>query len=489
MATQKGGTLFSPLIVRLFAVAIFLFGAVLGAFHIPQYTNAYLGKIAPFIQIPASFFPFRLGLDIRGGTHLVYQADLVNVPAGDKSVSMEALRDVIERRVNLFGVAEPVVQIERAGEDRRLIVELAGISDVNQAIRMIGETPFLEFKSERPKDEADAIIAASMVGEQPDLSADSLCGALDFETLLFFMMQFGEDPCFVPTGLTGKHLASARVDFQGSGGVALNPSIALELTDEGSKLFAEITKENVGKRLAVYLDGAPISAPVVQEEITGGKAQITGNFTPEGAKALVGRFNAGALPVPITLISQQTVGPSLGKESLDRSIIAGLYGFLAVMIFMILWYRIPGVIAVLALLFYVSLVLLAFRMIPVTLTVAGIAGFILSIGMAVDANVLIFERLKEELRSGKTLREGLEEGFRRAWSSIRDSNITSLITCAILYWFGSSIIQGFALTLAIGILASMLSAVWVTRIFLRAIAGTRLDNKKFFFLSGLSRLR
>ena len=487
MATPKGGTLFSPLIVRLFAVAIFLFGAALGAFHVPQYTNAYLGKIAPFLQIPASFFPFRFGLDIRGGTHLVYQADLANIPAGEKSASMESLRDVIERRVNLFGVAEPVVQIERAGDDRRLIVELAGISDVNQAIRMIGETPFLEFKRERPKDEADAIVAASIAGEQPDLSADSLCGALDFQMLLLFMMQFGEDPCFASTGLTGKHLKAARVDFQGSGGVALNPSIALELTDEGAKIFSEITKENVGKRLAVYLDGAPISAPVVQEEITGGKAQITGNFTPDAAKALVGRFNAGALPVPITLISQQTVGPSLGKESLDRSLVAGLYGFLAVTLFMILWYRIPGVIAVLALLFYVSLVLLAFRMIPVTLTVAGIAGFILSIGMAVDANVLIFERLKEELKNGKTLREGLEEGFRRAWSSIRDSNITSLITCAILYWFGSSIVQGFALTLAIGILASMLSAVWVTRIFLRAISGIGFDSKRFFFLSGFSK--
>ena len=487
MATQKSGTLFSPFIVRLFAVAIFLFGAALGAFHIPQYTNVYLEKIAPFLQIPASFFPFRFGLDIRGGTHLVYQADLANIPTGEKSASMESLRDVIERRVNLFGVAEPVVQIERAGDQRRLIVELAGISDVSQAIRMIGETPFLEFKSERSAEEADAIIAASMKGEEVVLTADSFCGALDFQTLLLFMMQFGEDPCFVSTGLTGKHLASARVDFQGSGGIALNPSISLELTDEGAKIFSEITKENVGKRLAGYLDGAPISAPVVQEEITGGKAQITGNFTPEGAKALVGRFNAGALPVPITLISQQTVGPSLGKESLDRSLVAGLYGFLAVTIFMVLWYRIPGAIAVLALLFYVSLVLVVFRMIPVTLTVAGIAGFILSIGMAVDANVLIFERLKEELKNGKTLREGLEEGFRRAWSSIRDSNITSLITCAILYWFGSSIIQGFALTLAIGILASMLSAVWVTRLFLFSLAGTPVARVRTFFMSGFSK--
>ena len=212
-----------------------------------------------------------------------------------------------------------------------------------------------------------------------------------------------------------------------------------------------------------------------------------GNLTVERGKGLVGRFNAGALPVPITLISQQTIGPSLGQESLNRSLAAGLYGFLLVALFMIIWYRLPGVLSVFALLFYLSLVLLVFRLIPVTLTVAGIAGFILSVGMAVDANVLIFERLKEELKQGKPLREATNEGFRRAWASIRGSNMTSLIICAVLYWFGSSIMQGFALTLAVGALASMLSAIWGTRIFLFSITGTMLNRAHTLFMSGFSR--
>lgn len=487
MATRKTEEKIRPWLVRSFAIALFVLGIAIGALHLPNYTNKALGAITPFFQIPSGFFPFRFGLDIQGGTHLVYRADLSSIPAGGGGDAMDSLRDVIERRVNLFGVAEPVVQIERAGDERRLIVELAGISDVSEAIRMIGETPFLEFKKERPREDADAIILRALGDEAKGVDAENFCGTLNFEALLGFMFQFGVDPCFERSGLTGKHLKGAQVDFGSSSGVSLNPSIALELTDEGSVLFAEITKENVGKRLAVYLDGAPISAPVVQEEITGGKAQITGSFTPEGAKALVGRFNAGALPVPISLISQQTIGPSLGKESLDRSLAAGFYGFIAVALFMILWYRLPGVLAVCALLFYISLVLLVFRLVPVTLTVAGIAGFILSVGMAVDANVLIFERLKEELKRGSLFRDAAQEGFRRAWSSIRDSNITSLIICAILYWFGSSIIQGFALTLAIGILASMLSAIWITRMFLFSLAGTPVERMKALFLSGFTR--
>lgn len=477
----------SPWVVRSLAVFLFLLGALIGLFHIPGKINQFLSGTLPFVSIPESFLPFRLGLDIQGGTHLVYQADLSQISSGEKNASMDSLRDVIERRVNLFGVAEPVVQIERSGEERRLIVELAGISDVDEAIRLIGETPFLEFKRERSVEEADQILTEVLKNEEVKIDAVTLCGELDFNTLFLFISRFGVDPCFENTGLTGQHLETAQVELSGQGGVALNPSISLDLNDEGGELFAQITKENVGKRLAVYLDGFPISAPTVQEEITGGKAVITGNFTPESARALVGRFNAGALPVPITLISQQTIGPSLGRESLDRSLTAGIYGFVAVALFMLLWYRLPGLLAVFALLFYVSLVLLVFRLVPVTLTVAGIAGFILSMGMAVDANVLIFERLKEELKNGRTLKEAQKEGFRRAWTSIRDSNITSLITCTILYWFGSSIIQGFALTLAIGILASMFSAIWVSRLFLKAISGTNADSFPSLFLSGFSR--
>ena len=225
----------------------------------------------------------------------------------------------------------------------------------------------------------------------------------------------------------------------------------------------------------------------MREEITGGKATISGTFTPESGKELVGRLNAGALPVPITLIAQQSVGASLGQESLQRSLFAGLIGFIAVAIFMIIWYRVPGIMAVLALLFYLAISLAIFKLVPVTLTVAGIAGIILSVGMAVDANILIFERMKEELRRGRQFEEAVQEGFARAWTSIRDSNISSLITSVILYWFGSSMVRGFALTLGIGILISMFSAITVTRTLLIAVMTKKMEKRRFLFMSGLQK--
>lgn len=449
--------LIRPRTARIIA-AIFLFlGILIGAFDVPQ----YLGELTGY-KLPAfANFPFRFGLDIQGGTHLVYQADMKSIAFGEQASSMEAVKDVIERRVNLFGVAEPVVQVEKSGGDWRLIVELAGIKDVGAAIRLIGETPYLEFKEERPGEETEKILKKAKEG-----------GALS------------EDPYFIPTPLTGRHVKKAQIGFDQT---TYQPRVNLELNDEGAKIFSDLTKRNVGKRIAIYLDGAPISAPVVREEITDGKAQISGNFTPQAAKELVGRLNAGALPVPISLISQQSVGASLGEESLERSIQAGLYGFLAVAVFMIFWYRLPGLLAVSALLFYVAIILAVFKLIPVTLTVAGIAGFILSVGMAVDANVLIFERLKEELKNGRALEEAIREGFGRAWTSIRDSNVSSLITSAILYWLGTSVVQGFALTLSIGIGVSMFSAILVTRTLLIAVMSRKLEAIRFVFFSGISR--
>ncbi len=447
-----------PSTARILAVSFLFFGVILGIFVAPQ----YLDKITGY-KLPLAGYPFRLGLDIQGGTHLVYQADLANIPAADRQSSMDAVRDIIERRVNLFGVSEPLVQVEQKGDNWRLIVELAGIKDINSAIRLIGETPFLEFREERGDAERDAILK-NIQEEEPQVIT--------------------EDPYFKPTELTGRFLKKAVLDFNQT---TFQPEISLELTDEGAKIFGELTQKNIGKRLAIYLDGAPISTPVVREEITGGKAQITGTFTPQSAKDLVGRLNAGALPVPIQLIAQQSVGASLGEESLAKSIYAGIAGFLAVAVFMIFWYRLPGVLAVLALFLYVAIVLAIFKLIPVTLTVAGIAGFILSVGMAVDANVLIFERMKEELRSGKILEEAIREGFRRAWTSIRDSNISSLITAAILYWLGTSVVQGFALTLGIGIIVSMFSAISVTRTLLIAMMAGRMQNLRFIFLSGISK--
>lgn len=455
MALAKKKLGFRPGTARMVAAAFLLLGSALAAFDAPQYFSEVTGY-----RLPVTInFPYRLGLDIQGGAHLVYQAEVENISPGERSDSMEAVRNVIERRVNLFGVAEPVVQVERAhplfagearprgaaGEEWRLIVELAGVPDINAAIQLIGETPFLEFREEARSEDS-----------------------LDFK----------------PTALTGRFVKKATLDFDPTSN---QPLVNLELTSEGGEIFAELTQRNVGKQLAIFLDNAPISAPVVREEIRDGKAQISGGFTPQEAKELVGRLNAGALPVPIKLIAQQTVGPSLGQESLVKSIQAGIYGFLAVALFMIFWYRLPGVLAVLALILYAAIVLAIFKLIPVTLTVAGIGGFILSVGMAVDANVLIFERLKEELRKGKMLEEAIGEGFGRAWTSIRDSNVSSLITSAILYWMGTSVVQGFALTLSIGILVSMFSAIWITRTLLIAVRLRRSTSWRFLFLSGISK--
>ncbi len=433
---------------RLLVIFIFLIGALLGYFIAAPYLpwqSLKAGEGSIFTK-----FPFRLGLDLKGGAHLVYRADTSQIAYREIGEAMAGLRDVIERRVNLFGVTEPVVQTEQSGSalnpmerEQRLIVELPGVVDLGQAISMIGATPYLEFKTERSEAERDAILAAQKKNEQ-----------------------MYEDPYFTPTMLTGRYLKKAILDFDKTTYV---PIIGLEFNDEGGKLFADITKANVGKRVAIYLDGAPISIPVVREEITAGKAQITGDFTPKEAKELVRNLNSGALPLHIELISQQAVGASLGADALRRGLWAGIIGFLAVALFLIAWYRLPGFVAVFALLIYTVLTLLIFKLIPVTLTAAGLAGFILSVGMAVDANILIFERMKEEARSGKTFQTAMEEGFRRAWLSIRDSNISSLITCVILYWMGTSMVRGFALTLGIGVLASLFSAITISRTFLLAL--------------------
>lgn len=587
--------------------------------------------------------PYRLGLDLQGGTQLIYEADVNQISTGERANALEGVRDVIERRVNAFGVSEPVVQTTRSGEAWRVLVELAGVKDVKEAIKMIGETPILEFKEQnetapvlsdvqkkqiieqnkeakttavkvvkevRGGKDFDAAIkeyGGSQLGyvsetTRPDFykwakfayngaisqpietdegynvlkrldarddrevqarhilvcykgakncdkeftkeaarqaiddlkrkatpanfaelakinstepGAGSSGGELGwfglgamvkpFEEAVFAQKvgaisdvvesEFGfhiiykenerakpaynlarvlvkkikESDILPPkdewklTGLSGKQLAKANVQFDPNSGM---PTVALEFNDEGKALFAQITERNVKKYVAIFLDGQPISVPVVNEPIREGKAVISGNFNVASAKQLAQRLNAGALPVPITLVSQQTVGASLGVESLHKSLWAGLIGFLAVALFMIIIYRLPGLLAVIALMLYTAISLSIFKMIPVTLTLSGIAGFILSVGMAVDANVLIFERTKEELRRGLSLTQALNEGFARAWLSIRDSNASSLITCFILIWFGTSMVKGFAFTLALGILASMFSAITVTRVLL-----------------------
>lgn len=390
---------------------------------------------------------FRLGLDLQGGIHLVYEADLSGVGKYEYDSAMEGLRDVIERRVNLFGITEPLVQTEGSGEKRRLIVELAGITDSNEAIRLIGQTPYLEFR-EQAENYHEIIEENTRVLESNE-------GEL-------------QDP-FQSTPLTGRYLEKAELGFDQ---ITQEPIIQLQFDKEGSVLFEELTGRNIGKLLAIYLDGQPLQVPVVRSAISGGRAQITGGFTIEEAQRVVRDLNAGALPVPITLLSQQSVGPTLGALSLQQSLRAGMFGLLLIVVFMIIVYRVPGLLASISLFTYLSVVLLLFKFIPVTLTLAGIGGAILSIGMAVDANILIFSRMKEELREGKGFELSVQEAFKRAWPSIRDGNITTLLVALILFWFGSSFVQGFALALSLGIVVSMVSAMVVTRYFLQSFSGT-----------------
>lgn len=547
-------------------LAILVLGLFFGAVVYPKLPGS-----VPLSGWFNKFYP-KLGLDLQGGAHLVYQADVSEVSAADQAAAVEGVRDVIERRVNALGVSEPLVQTNHDGDNYRIIVELAGVFDINEAITQIGETPLLEFKESNPNsavtadltedeknqikqseeealEKAKGIIAqlnggadfaqlASQESEDPgSKQTDGDLGfarrgtfVTEFEAALFDDLtdgQYTKEPVktyygyhiikreesrlaedesgqsveevrashilisalnqdsfttdediWLNTELSGKHLEKAQVTFEQNVGA---PQVAITFNSQGKDLFAEITERNLQKPVAIFLDGELISSPVVQQVITSGDAVISGNFSINEAKLLAQRLNAGALPVPINLISQLQVGPSLGSQSVEKSVSAGFWGLIAVMIFMLLVYRLPGLLADIALIFYAVILFGLFELIPVTLTLAGIAGFILSVGMAVDANILIFERMKEELRLGKSMSVSIEEGFKRAWSSIRDSNISSLITAVILIWFGTSIIKGFALTLGIGILVSMFSAITITRTLLRLLSSGKISELTFLF--------
>jgi protein-export membrane protein SecD len=463
-------------------IAVLILAVVAGIFAYPNYFNKAIDSVNDKMLWALPNFPekpYIFGLDLQGGVQLIYQADLE--PIEDKSSAMSGLRDVIERRINLFGVSEPVIQIQ--GDDR-LLVELPGVTDVKEAIQMIGETPYLEFLEMRAEEETEEILKnieqAQLIQEQGGLIEN-----MDDLEFVF------ENPYLKETELTGKYLQKATVVFDQT---TYKPQIQLKFNDEGAKIFEEITARNIEKPLAIFLDGASIIdttgdgiidgqdlyAPIVQDKITGGTAVITGDMSTQTANSIARRLNSGALPVKIgEPISQETIGPVLGAVSLQKSLVAGIYGVLAVMIFMILIYRLPGLIASIALMIYVALVLSIFKLIPVTLTLAGIGGFVLSIGLAVDANILIFARMKEEIKSGKGLSQAIEEGFKRAWPSIKDSNLNSLIVCAILFFVATSFIKGFALTLAIGLLASMFSAFFITRIFLKIFLGSWAEKRKW----------
>lgn len=395
-------------------------------------------------EVISKRFRTHLGLDLSGGTHLALEADMKGMSAEERDTALESAKQVIERRVNLFGVSEPVVQSAVSGDSYRIIVELPGVTEVDQAIALIGQTAQLEFREFTKPEEATE-------------------GAFVIPTL----------ETTVKTGLTGKDLKRAMVGFSTNTG---EPEVSLEFNGDGTKKFADITRRLIGKPLAIFLDEFPVTWPRVNTEIVDGLAVITGSFTQEDAKTLALQLNAGALPVPVSVVEQRVIGASLGAESVSRSIAAGFIGLSIVAVFMVAKYGWLGFIADLALIMYGLLNFALYRFIPITLTLPGIAGFLLSIGMAVDSNILIFERFKEEKRRGLPWRIAMELGFGKAWDSIRDANFTTLLTCAILFNPGnwdflpsSGLVRGFAVTLFIGVMTSLFTGIIATRTFIRVL--------------------
>lgn len=539
---------------RLHFTGVLLLGLVCGVIAYPPAV-----KFIPPLYAVLDGLRVTKGLDLQGGIHLEYKADVSQVAEDKVPEALAAAEAVIERRVNAFGVGEPLVQLSRSGTEQRIIVELPGVKNIEEAKKMIKETPFLEFRepagpeaekqfeelNAANKAQAETILARALSGQEDfaalarqwseDPGSKESGGDLGFAKAGTFVPEFDKilfDPTFttgtvfprlvespfgwhiirkieergegesrevrgahilflkrslaeypklqfVATGLSGKNLKDAYVDYQSQG--IGSPQIALRFDDEGTRLFAEITKRNIGKPVAIFLDDEIISQPTVQAEIVGGQAVITGNFTPEEANTLVKRLNEGALPIPITLVSQQSVDASLGESALRQSLFAGLVGLGAVALFMIGYYRFLGLIAVFALLLYTAMLLAIFKLsvftpFPITVTLSGIAGFILSIGIAVDANVLIFERTREELAYGKNVYKSLREGFRRAWPSIRDGHVSTLITTFILIAFGTGFVKGFAIVLALGVLLSLFTAVVLVRITTLFIAGVWMER-------------
>ena len=431
------------------------------------------------------------GLDLQGGLQVLMEADL---PPGAtvRTEDLQTARNIIENRVNGLGVSEPVVLV--AGNNR-ILVELPGIGDTEQAVATIRQTALLEFV-ELERGDLSLVGLPGAIRTDFGLGPTEDAGLAETPTTTPVPASTptgeapaaestpeGTEPTEQPGGvftsdrifhtvMTGADLADALVDQDQVG----NLGVSFTLTERGAQVFGDYTSAHVGDLLGIVLDGTLISAPVINQPITGGNGIITGQFTPEEANGLAVQLRFGRLPVPLRIVESKTVGPTLGEDSLRKSALAGVIGLVVVTTFMGLYYRLPGLIADAALLVYALLTFAAFKLIPVTLTLPGIAGFVLSIGVAVDANVLIFERMKEELRSGRTVEQAIELGFSRAWPSIRDSNLSTLITCAILYWFGSafgaSLVKGFSLTLALGVMASLFTAITVTRTFLHVV----LDN-------------
>ncbi|MCW1888619.1 MAG: protein translocase subunit SecD [Candidatus Moranbacteria bacterium] len=545
--------------------AVLLLALVSGLISYPQALSFWPGGFNLLNQLQVN-----RGLDLQGGIHLEYAADLSNIEPAKQTEALQAAEAVIERRVNAFGVGEPLVQLATAGDEKRIIVELPGIKNIEEAKNLIKETPFLEFREQagdevkkqveeynaNAKKEAEDILARVKAGDDfatlakamsEDPGSKDQGGELDFVKKGTFVPEFDEvvfsddlkpgqikdslietdygyhvikklevrgegddkevksahilrlkqslqsDPllAYQPTGLSGKNLKSASVTYQQQG--LGSPQIQLQFDAEGTALFAEITKRNIGKPVAIFLDNELLQAPTIQTEIPNGQAVITGNYTVAEATAQVKRLNEGALPVPIELVGQQSVDASLGQVALDQSLKAGFVGLLAVAVFMVLFYRFLGVIAVFALLLYSAMLLALFKLsvltpFPITVTLSGIAGFILSIGIAVDANVLIFERTREELSFGKGAIKSIKEGFRRAWPSIRDGHVSTLLTTFILVGLGTGFVKGFAIILALGVLLSLFTAVVLVRITTTFFIGEWMERHPWILVSPKKRI-
>lgn len=465
-------------------IMIVLLTLIAGAFSYPKPVNDAIDAINSKYNLKIWHFPsqdFKLGLDLKGGVHLEYEADLSSVPENDKSSVMQGLRDIIERRVNIFGVTEPIVQIY--GSDR-VAVELPGVDSIDSAIKWIGQTPLLQFLEQKPQDQIDKIMEKR--NELAGKTFEEIQNIPDW-TAAF------ESP-YQETELTGRYLKKASLSFDQT---TYAPIIELQFNDEGAKIFEQLTERNVGKTLAIFLDGQSIIdtngdgkiddsdlyAPRVEEKITGGKAVITGQTDVNQAKLLIQRLNQGALPVPLgNPIVQEKIGPTLGAISLNNAVMAGLFGIVGIILFLVIFYRLSGLLASFALIFYCLVMLALMKMIPVTLTLAGIGGLILSVGLAVDANVLIFSRMKEELAQGRDLVTSIIEGGNRAWPSIRDGQFTTIIVALILYFLGTSFIKAFAFALILGIILSLFSSMIVSRVFLEIVARSRIQKIKWLWI-------
>lgn len=409
----------------------------------------------PRVKLGSRILELKKGLDLQGGTHLSLEADMSNLEAADRADALESAKEIITQRVDLYGVSEPVIQTAVLTDSYRIIVELPGIQEIDQAINLIGQTAQLDFREDTATD----------------------AGQVNYASSSAFMRIFG----FTSTGLTGKDLKKATVQYSQGSGPGNEPVVALEFTSEGRELFKQITQTNLNRPVAIFLDDQLVTSPVVNEPILDGRAVISGGFTPESASELSIMLNAGALPVPFKVVEQKNISAVLGVESINKSVTAGAIGLSLVMLFMFLLYGVNGLVANVALLIYGLITITIYKLIPVTLTLPGIAGFILSVGMAVDSNILIFERLKEELRSGRPFAVALELGFGRAWDSIKDANLATIITALVLinplnfnFLNTSGMVKGFALTLLIGVIISLFTGIVVTRTLMRVF----LKNKK-----------